>query len=72
MLISLQDKLIFHNYQKMFPQRNFDLADNARLDEKSKSTKPFSLKLDKHIPKDVQRERSLLTLSLCAFALKST
>jgi len=72
MLLSLQDKLIFHNCQKTFPQRNFCLVDNACLDEKSKPTKPFSLKLDKHVPKDVQGERSLLTFSPCAFALKCT
>lgn len=63
MVVSLQDELIFHHYQKLLPQRNFYLADNACLDEKSKSTKPFSLELDKHIPKDEQRERSLLTFS---------
>lgn len=59
-LISLQGKLIFPNNQKRFPQRKFCLANNEKsilVDEKSKSTKPFSLELHKHIPKeDLQGE----------------
>lgn len=31
----MQDKIICHNYQKTFPQRNFYLPYNACLDEKS-------------------------------------
>lgn len=76
MLISLQGKLIFPNNQKGFPQRKFCLTDNEKsilVDEKNKSTKPFSLELYEHIPKeDSQGERSLFTYSVWTYGLKST